>query len=75
MSEQGVENLMMKILNTLITSSEYDLYLQSCELISVMHKDGVFTDIQVDGLDSESNIKSTLKTIKKTIKDMGFMTN
>lgn len=75
MSEQGVENLMMKILNTLITSSEYDLYLQCCELISVMHKDGVFTDIKVDGLDSETNIKSTLKTIKKTIKDMGFMTN
>ena len=62
-------------MNTLITSSEFDLYLQSCELISVMYKDGIFTDIQVDGLATETAIKSTLKTIKKTVKDMGFMTN
>ena len=44
MSEQGVENLMYEILNTLLTSSEYRLYLQCCELISVMHKDEIFTD-------------------------------
>lgn len=75
LSAEGVENLMMKILSSLHTSCEYDLYLQCCELISVMHKDGIFTDIKIAGIDTEDNIKSTIKTMKNTVKDMKFMTD
>lgn len=75
MSLEGIDNLASRILNTLNTSCEYDIYLNCCELLSTAYEQGVFTDIVVDGLDTESNIKSTLKTIKTTLKDMKFMTN
>lgn len=75
MSLEGIDNLMARILNTLNTSCEYDIYLQCCELLSTAYDQKAFTDIQVAGLDTEADIKDTLKVMKQTIKDMKFMTN
>lgn len=69
----GVDSLTNRILGTLNSSCEYDLYLQCLELLSTMYNKGVFKRQYGYSLANESGIKGFLKDLKKTVKDFKFM--
>lgn len=75
MSLEGVDSLITRILNQLNTAYEYDLYLQTIELISTAYNNNVFKIKGGYALDTEAKIKRLLKDFKTTVKDMTFMTD
>lgn len=75
MSIEGVDNLIARILEQLNTGYEYDLYLETLELLSTAYHNNVFKLKTGVTLDTEAGIKSFLKDFKTTVKDMTFMTD
>lgn len=71
----GFDSLVNRIKGTLNSSAQYDLYLQCLELISTAYNKGVFQRKYGYSLDTEDGIKTYLKDLKTTFKDMQFMTN
>lgn len=71
----GFDSLVNRIKGTLNSSAQYDLYLECLELISTAYNKGVFQRKYGYNLDSEDGIKTYLKDLKTTFKDMQFMTN
>lgn len=75
MTRSGVESLTNRILGTLNSSCEYDLFLECLELLSTMIHNGVFVNEYKVDLSNEAGIKSFLKKLKTTVKNMTLMGN
>lgn len=70
-----LDSMKNRILGTLKSSSEYDLYLETLELISTSVMKGAMNIIKAPSYLSSSTIPTFLKLLKDTVDDMQMMGN
>lgn len=73
LNEGVFTSLVNRINNTLNSSAQYDLYLQTLELIATAVKRGAMKFEGGYSLSSEAGIKAFVKRLKTVVKDFSFM--